>query len=142
MSLEIEKNKKSQIVAQAQDGEAKKSKGLNIFLWLLVAVIIIAAAVGNIELADQYSTPIRVAGIAVLIVIALAIAAMTNQGKKALNFFSESKTELKRITWPVRQEAMQTTFIVIGVVVVTSLILWGFDSIILSILTFLTDLRF
>ena len=120
----------------------KKSKGLNAFLWLLTVVIIAATAFGNIYFEDQYSTPIRVVAVVVLLLIALGIAAMTNQGRKALGFFQDARTELRRIVWPSRPEATQTTFIVVGVTVFVSLILWGLDSIIVSIITFLTDWRF
>ena len=125
-----------------QEESIEKTKSVNTFLWVLVVVIVVAAAIGNVYFAQQYSTPIRVVGIAVLLVAALAVAAQTNQGKKALSFFAEARTELRRIVWPTRLETMQTTLIVMGVTVVTSLILWGLDSIIVSLINFLTDLRF
>ena len=136
MALEIEKKK------NIQEESIEKTKSVNTFLWVLVVVIVVAAAIGNVYFAQQYSTPIRVVGIAVLLVAALAVAAQTNQGKKALSFFAEARTELRRIVWPTRPETTQTTLIVMGVTVVTSLILWGLDSIIVSLINFLTDLRF
>lgn len=137
MSSEKKKNTQSREVEASQ-----KSKGLNSFLWILVITVVTLAAWGNIYFAERYAIPIRVAGIAVLLVIALGISAVTNQGKRAFTFLNEAKTEVKRITWPTRPEAMQTTLIVIGVTVLVSLILWGFDRIIVSLITFLTDLRF
>ena len=128
MALHIEKKKNT------QEAPEEKSKGLNAFLWLLTVVIIAATAFGNIYFEDQYSTPIRVVAVVVLLLIALGIA--------ALGFFQDSRTELRRIVWPSRPEATQTTFIVVGVTVFVSLILWGLDSIIVSIITFLTDWRF
>lgn len=136
MVLEIEKKKNT------QEENVEKSKGQNIFLWLLVFIIVISVAVGNVYFADQYSTAIRVVAITVGLAIAFAIVAFTSQGKKALVFFTDARTELRRIIWPTRPEGMQTTFIVMGVTVVTSLILWGLDSIIVSLINFLTDLRF
>ena len=136
MALDIEKKK------HTLEAPEEKSKGLNAFLWLLTVVIIAATAFGNIYFEDQYSTPIRVVAVVVLLLIALGIAAMTNQGRKALGFFQDARTELRRIVWPNRPEATQTTFIVVGVTVFVSLILWGLDSIIVSIITFLTDWRF
>ncbi|AAU36811.1 MULTISPECIES: preprotein translocase subunit SecE [Basfia] len=137
MALAIDKKKKN-----APEEVEQKSKGLNTFLWVLVAVVIAVAAFGNVYYAEQFSTAVRVVAVVVLLAVALGIAAVTNQGKVALAFFGESRTELRRIVWPTRPEAMQTTLIVIGVTVLTSLILWGFDSIIVSIINFLTDLRF
>ena len=138
MSLEIDKKKQK----HAQEEAAHKSKGVNLFLWFIVLAVVIAAAVGNIYFADQFSTPIRVVAIVILLVLALGIGALTNEGKTARTFLKESKTELRKIVWPTRPETMQTTFIVMGVTVIVSLILWGFDSIIMSVITFLTDLRF
>lgn len=136
MALEIEKKK------NAPEPLEGKSKGLNIFLWLLTVVIIAATAFGNIYFQDQYSTPIRVVAVVVSLLISLGVAAMTNQGRKALGFFKDSRTELRKIVWPTRPEATQTTFMVVGVTVFVSLILWGLDSIIVRIITFLTDWRF
>ena len=136
MELEIEKKKNE------SETVVEKSKGLNIFLWLLAVAIIAASAFGNIYFQDQYSTPIRVVAVIVLLLISLGVAATTNQGRKALGFFQDARTELRRIVWPSRPEATQTTFIVVGVTVFVSLILWGLDSIIVSIITFLTDWRF
>ena len=136
MALEIEKKKNE------SETVVEKSKGLNIFLWLLAVAIIAASAFGNIYFQDQYSTPIRVVAVIVLLLISLGVAATPNQGRKALGFFQDARTELRRIVWPSRPEATQTTFIVVGVTVFVSLILWGLDSIIVSIITFLTDWRF
>ncbi|MGY4676944.1 preprotein translocase subunit SecE [Pasteurella sp. P03HT] len=136
MALEIEKKKNT------HEDDNLKSKGLNSLLWVLVFIVIAGAALGNIYLVEQFSTPIRVVGVVVLLLVALGIAALTNQGMKARHFFSESKIELRKIVWPSRQEAMQTTFIVAGVTILVSLILWGLDSVIVALITFLTDLRF
>lgn len=135
MALVADKKKDIEEVGQ-------KSKGVNVFLWVLSLIIVLVASVGNVVFAEQFSTPIRVVAIFVLLVLALVFAALTNEGKRALNFFSESRVELRRIVWPTRPETMQTTFIIIAATVLLSLILWAFDSIIIAVLNFLTNLRF
>ncbi|MCW9699969.1 MULTISPECIES: preprotein translocase subunit SecE [unclassified Avibacterium] len=137
MASNIDKKKHAE---QAED--LQKSKGLNTFLWLLSMVIIAVAAVGNIYFADQFSTPIRVVAVVILLLIALGILAITNQGTKARAFLKDSRIELRKIVWPTRSEAMQTTLIVMAVTMIVSLILWGLDSIIVSVINFLTNLRF
>ncbi len=137
MALVVDKKKKN-----APKEIEQKSAGLNRTLWALAVIIVAIAALGNIYLAETYSTPIRVVGMVILIAAALGIASVTNQGKKALGFLQESRTELRRIVWPTRPEAMQTTLLVMAITVITSLILWGFDSIIVTVINFLTDLRF
>lgn len=136
------KTTKNALIRASQPTIGLKSKGLNNLLWVIVCVVVVTAAFGNVYFVEQYSAAIRVVGVVVLLAIALAIAALTNQGKTALSFFGESRTELRRIVWPTRSETMQTTLIVMGVAVITALILWGLDGIIIGILNFLTDLRF
>ena len=119
-----------------------KSKGLNTLLWILVAVFFAAAAIGNVYFQKVYSLPIRVVGVVIALVIAFAFAAITNQGTKARTFFKDSKIEAQKVVWPSRQEARQTTLIVIGVTIIASLFFWATDSIIVTVINFLTDLRF
>lgn len=119
-----------------------KSKGLNTFLWVLVVIFFAAAAIGNIYFQQIYSLPIRVIGMAIALVIAFILAAITNQGTKARTFFNDSRTEVRKVVWPTRAEARQTTLIVIGVTMIASLFFWAVDSIIVTVINFLTDLRF
>ncbi|MCK9062677.1 preprotein translocase subunit SecE [Haemophilus influenzae] len=119
-----------------------KSKGLNTFLWVLAVIFFAAAAIGNIYFQQIYSLPIRVIGMAIALVIAFILAAITNQGTKARAFFNDSRTEASKVVWPTRAEARQTTLIVIGVTMIASLFFWAVDSIIVTVINFLTDLRF
>ena len=90
----------------------------------------------------MYALPIRVVGMVVLLVIAFGLAAITNQGTKARAFFKDAKTEARKVVWPTRHETRQTTLIVIGVTIIASLFFWAVDSIIVTVINFLTDLRF
>ncbi|MGR6979994.1 preprotein translocase subunit SecE [Testudinibacter sp. P27/CKL/0425] len=132
-------NTKKQTLIESHEG---KSKATNNLFWLLAIVLIVLAAVGNTYFADQFPLAARVVGVVVLMAAALGLTAITNQGKKALSFFKESRGELRKIVWPKRSEATQTTLIVFGVTVVASLVLWGFDSLIIAVISFLTNLRF
>ncbi|MFU2128090.1 preprotein translocase subunit SecE [Gallibacterium anatis] len=139
MSVEIEK-KKASASSSVEDG--LKSKGLNSALWIICVILVLIAAVGNIYFGDQFSSVVRVPAMVVLLLLALFVAAITNQGTVARTFLKESRIELRKIIWPTRQEATQTTLVVMGVTVVVSLILWGLDSIIVSLINFITNLRF
>ena len=132
----VEKNKKTEESVEA------KSKGLNTLLWVLVVVLFAAAAIGNVYFQKDFSAPVRVIGMAVALVLAFIFAAITNEGSKARGFFKEARNEARKVVWPTRQETRQTTFIVMGVTVIASLFFWATDSIIVSIINFLTDLRF
>ncbi len=109
MALEVEKKK------NAPEALEEKSKGVNIFLWLLTVVIIAVTAFGNIYFQDQYSTPIRVVAVVVLLLISLGVAATTNQGRKALGFFKDSRTELRKsYGQPVRKQRKQRLLLLVS----------------------------
>lgn len=135
MATEIKKKAPEQI---QEKGE--KSKGTNTLLWIIAVVLVLVAAVGNTYFAAQIPFIARVLGLVALGAGALAAAAFTNQGQKTLHFMKESRTELRKIIWPTRPEATQTTLIVIAMCVVVSLVLWGIDSIIVRLVTFVTNL--
>jgi len=46
---------------------------------------------------------------------------------KPVVFFKEAKTELKKVTWPTRQEAIRLTEIVIGITVAVGLYIGALD---------------
>lgn len=119
-----------------------KSKGVNTALWVVSIAMLAVAAVGNAYFASHFAFVVRVLLLVVLLVGAVVLAALTNQGQRAIRFIKDSRQELRKIVWPTRQESTQTTLIVIAVCVVVALALWGIDSIIVSLITFLTSLRF
>ena len=135
MATEIKKKAPEQV----QD-KGEKSKGTNTLLWIIAVALIIVAAVGNTYFAAQLSLVVRVLALVALGAGAVVAAAFTNQGQKTLHFIKESRTELRKIIWPTRPEATQTTLIVIAMCVVVSLVLWGIDSIIVRLVAFLTNL--
>ena len=117
-----------------------KSKGLNTTLWIVAIVLLAVASIGNTYFASHFALVVRVLLLVVLVIGAVAVAAITNQGQKAIGFMKESRTELRKIIWPTRSEATQTTFIVIAMCIVVSLVLWGFDTIIVALINFITNL--
>ncbi|MBR0573557.1 MULTISPECIES: preprotein translocase subunit SecE [Pasteurellaceae] len=119
-----------------------KSKGVNTFLWVIAITLLAVAAVGNVYFTTHFGLLVRVLLMVGLLVAGLVIAALTNEGIRAIRFLKESRLELRKIIWPTRQESTQTTFIVIAITVVVSLALWAMDSIIVQLVTFLTELRF
>ena len=135
MATEIKKKAPEQV----QD-KGEKSKGTNTLLLIIAVALIIVAAVGNTYFAAQLSLVVRVLALVALGAGAVAAAALTNQGQKTIHFIKESRTELRKIIWPTRPEATQTTLIVIAMCVVVSLVLWGIDSIIVRLVAFLTNL--
>ncbi|AGH72271.1 preprotein translocase subunit SecE [Edwardsiella piscicida] len=116
-------------------------RGLEVMKWLVVAVLLIVAIVGNYIYRDV-SLPLRALAVVVIIAAAGGIALMTAQGKATVAFAREARTEMRKVIWPTRQEALHTTLIVAAVTAVMALILWGLDGILVRLVSFITGLRF
>ncbi|MDR3430354.1 MAG: preprotein translocase subunit SecE [Rouxiella aceris] len=116
-------------------------RGLEAVKWLVVAVLLVAAIVGNYYYRAA-SLPLRALAVVVVIAIAGAVALMTIKGKATVAFAREARTEVRKVIWPTRQETLHTTLIVAAVTAVMSLILWGLDGILVRLVSFITGLRF
>ncbi|MDP3562780.1 MAG: preprotein translocase subunit SecE [Legionellaceae bacterium] len=103
-----------------------KMKFQEILAWFAIVLITIAAFLGTYYF--HFSGPILALVWLGWTVFALTFAYFTGKGKQAFLFAKEAKTELDKVVWPSRQEATQTTFIVMIMVTVTGFVLWGIDS--------------
>ena len=95
--------------------------------WVVVALLVAAAVVGNSYFADQ-SLLYRVLGIVAVSAVAAMVALQTAKGVAFWDLVKGSRTEIRKVVWPSRQETVQTTLIVLAFVVVVALMLWGLDS--------------
>ena len=69
----------------------------------------------------------RVVGMISVVILSSFIAYQSDFGKLVYSYVTDSKVELKRVTWPTKQETTQTTLGVIFVVIVVGILLWLFD---------------
>lgn len=53
---------------------------------------------------------------------------MVSKIKQFIGFVSESREELKKVTWPDRDEVTRFTVVVVVAVIVVSIFLWLIDS--------------
>jgi preprotein translocase subunit SecE len=104
-----------------------QSNSFDAIKWVIVVALIAVGVVGNSVYSDQ-SLLYRVLGLVALAVVAGVVAAQTVKGKAFLVMFKEARNEIRKVVWPNRQETMQTTLIVVAVVLVMALLLWGLDS--------------
>jgi preprotein translocase subunit SecE len=52
----------------------------------------------------------------------------THQPNFIVRFFNETSGELRKVTWPTRDEALRLTAIVLAVMIVTSIFLGAIDA--------------
>ena len=69
----------------------------------------------------------RVVGMITVLILSSFIAYQSDFGKLVYSYVTDSKVELKKVTWPTKQETTQTTLGVIFVVIVVGILLWLFD---------------
>ena len=69
----------------------------------------------------------RVVGMISVVIFSAFIAYQSDFGKLVYSYVTDSKVELKKVTWPTKQETTQTTLGVIFVVIVVGILLWLFD---------------
>ena len=63
-----------------------------------------------------------------MIGVSTAITYQTALGKRAAGYVGDARTEVRKVVWPTRKETMQTTMVVMVMVIVVSIILWAFDA--------------
>ena len=95
--------------------------------WTIVIALLAVAVVGNSYFANE-SLLYRVLGIVALAVVAGLVALQTAKGAAFWTLVKGSRTEIRKVVWPTRQETVQTTMIVVAFVVLVALLLWGLDS--------------
>ncbi|WWP00310.1 MAG: preprotein translocase subunit SecE [Candidatus Dasytiphilus stammeri] len=115
---------------------------MDVLKWLAVIIIcFMIAIVANPHYANM-NLSIRILTIILLIGMGSSMAILTNKGQCILEFFQKAKNEARKVMWPSSQETLYTTFIVIGITSVISIILWVLDGILFHLVRFLTSLRF
>ena len=112
---------------------------LDTLKWLVV-VVLLGAAVGGNYYFGELSVLFRAVGVIVAVAVALFVAAKTVKGAQFVSFASESRTEVRKVVWPTREEATQTTLIVLAATFVMALLLWGLDGIAVRVVSFITGI--
>ena len=71
----------------------------------------------------------------------LLVISQTSKGLQLWSFIKGARIELRKVVWPTRQETIQTTLVVVAMVVVAALILWGIDTLFFWLVGWLTGQR-
>jgi preprotein translocase subunit SecE len=107
---------------------------------LIIAVLVLATGIGAYYVLGDYSTLSRTLMVLAAVVVSAVVAMQAEQGRAAWAFIKESRTEVRKVVWPTRRETMQTSLMVMGTVLVVALLLWGLDSILFHLISWLTGL--
>ncbi|WP_108649127.1 preprotein translocase subunit SecE [Dongshaea marina] len=120
--------------------------------WTLVFVLLVLAIAGNwymgsnaaLDTLPLQSTGLlatRIVGVVVLVVLALLVAWTTTKGKATISFAKESRLEIRKVVWPTRQEAVQTTLIVIAITCLMGFLMFVIDGALVWIIGHITGVK-
>lgn len=98
----------------------------------LVFIFIILGMAGFIIL-NESAMVVRILSIILGVAFAAVIAKFTTQGQCFYTFCKESIDEAKKVVWPNRKEALQTSGVVFAFVIAMALFLWFIDAALMSV---------
>ncbi|HVC49159.1 MAG TPA: preprotein translocase subunit SecE [Burkholderiales bacterium] len=94
---------------------------------LIIAALIVAAGIaGYYQLADKMQI-IRVGVVLASVLVACVVAYTSTGGKTLVGFYRESLVETRKVVWPTRKETIQTTGIVLVLVIAVAFVLMLVD---------------
>ena len=116
-------------VIQPKQGAPKSdtTSGADIAKYVVAVLLAVAGVFAYYWFDGQWRDWLRVVAVVGGLVLGAIVFLTSSKGPQLREFLVESRFELRKVVWPKRQEAMRTTWIVVAVVVVFSLLLAGFD---------------
>jgi len=106
---------------------------------LFVAILLLVAGLAGFYLLGDKPMVVRILVVLGGVAGAGVVASLTQSGRQFMGFAKESVDEAKRVVWPTRKEAMQTTGIVFVFVVLMALFIFGVDSLLATIVRTITS---
>lgn len=108
-------------------------------LKLVLAIVFVVIGVAGFFYLSESAMVLRVLSILIGILLAAVTAKFTTQGQDFYVFCGESSEEIKKVVWPSRKEALQTSGVVFAFVVAMALFLWLIDAALMSLVKILMD---
>ncbi len=93
-----------------------------------LALALVAAGVLGFYLLSEQALVLRVLSVLAGLGAGLAVASLSEAGRRFVGFARESVTETKKVVWPSRKETVQTTGMVFAFAVVMAIFLWLTDK--------------
>lgn len=113
------------------------ASGADILKYAVAIALVVGGLFAFYWFANQWQTGFRVLALVAGLAVGAAVFMTSSKGAQTREFLGESRFELRKVVWPSRQETMRTTWVVIVVVILMSLLLAGMDLVIQSIVKWL-----
>jgi preprotein translocase subunit SecE len=106
--------------------EESSSRILEAAKWLL-AVLLVGAGIAGFYYFSQWLLIFRILLFLAVFGSALFVASRTHVGVRLVAGVRESIREARKVVWPTRPETIQTTLVVLGMVLLMGVMLWMVD---------------
>ena len=106
---------------------------------LILAVLFVIAGLAGFYMLGDKPLVLRILFVLGGLVAAGVTASLTPAGRRFGAFAKDAVDEAKRVVWPTRKEAIQTTGIVFVFVVLMALFIFGVDTVLATIVKTLTS---
>ena len=92
----------------------------------LAAIVLVSSIVGYYYYANE-SVLLRTIGVMLALAASVWIAFQSTPGRTLWKFIQGSRVELRKVVWPTREEAVQTTGIVLLFATIMGVFFWLLD---------------
>jgi len=119
--------------------ENSRSAFADTLLLLVSLIMLLGGVAAYYQYQDLAITPVRVAALITVALLASWVAAQSQKGAAFFLFLKESDIERRKVVWPTHQEVVQTSLMVIIVTILISLFLacvdWMIGALVRSLLS-------
>ncbi len=123
--------------SKVEQPKSSGASGAGDMIKYVLAIGLVAAGIFGYIWFSQWPGALRALLVAGGLVAAAVVFFTSAKGGETREFLSEARFELRKVVWPTRQEALRTTWVVMIAVIIVSLILAAFDSVIQFAVKFL-----
>ena len=115
----------------------RETTGKDRLVWSLIFLLVAGSVVANYYYPD-IPWGLRATGWILLACVLGGLALLTAKGQEIKAFSKDARVELRKVVWPTRQETIQSTMVVAVMVIITALLLWAIDSVLMWLIATLT----
>lgn len=133
---------KAVVVSEENVVEVAKTRSTKDFVLWLVAIVALISSTLISQYLPKYWAPAsntltQFAITVALVVLALACLAFTHQGSAFKTLLKDAGIELRRVTWPGKDETFRYTWQVILVMIIVGIFIWLVDNLFNYLLGFI-----
>ena len=107
-------------------------------LKLLAAGAILLGGILGYYYYAEFPTVVRALGVLVALGLSVVVALQSVQGQTLWRFIQGSRVEMRKVVWPTREEAIQTTIAVLVFALIMGVFFWLLDLFLLWVTRLLT----